>query len=619
MIYLDGRNEPDDERTGNLSCVAGLIQARLQRRLSRRELVERARNLGIAAPVIGVMLHATSDLPGRSHPAQRALGAAFQADATPAAQRETIKPGVPSAPPGERVEGGTLTIGALIEPDTLHPWLVSSVAGFDLLDGMMDGLFRYNSEQRLQAALAEGFDISDDGLTYAFALRPGVLFHNGEPFTAADVISAWETKLNPAFGAYTILGWDKIASIDLRDEQTVIVQTTEPYAPFLSTVATTYLAPTSAIAVGLDEFRQSFAAAPIGTGPFRLAAWEPGSQLILERFADYWGTAPTLERIVYQIVPDVDTQLAGLRAGGFQVAGGAGSIPPVRVDEALESEGLLVYEHPTQNWQHIDLKQMGFLRESLVRRALDYATPRQRIIDELLAGRAIPAAADQAPGTWAHNPTITPRPYDLEQAAALLAEAGLTPGRDGVLQRDGQQLVIELWGVAGDQVAEQIVAMTAASWNELGVYTLPRLDTPATLWGPLGYQFSDRMTACVYTWTNANDPDDIFYWHSSQIPSSPTASGGNLPAFFYPYAFQEEIDTLTREAALTLDIEVRRELYWEIQELLAFEVPVIFLYWEQAFPVTAANLGGFWPSAYTHLLWNAQEWYVTDAPSAASE
>ncbi len=612
MIYLDGRDQASQSSVTAPDSVAGLIQARLANRLSRRGLIERAAGLGIAAPVIGVMLHATSDA--------AVGGARWQAEATPPAQAPgTISPGLPSAPAGEPRQGGTLTIGAMIEPDTLHPWLVSTVAGFDLLDGIMDGLFRYNSEQRLQAALAEGFDISDDGLVYAFALRPDVVFHNGDSFTAADVVAAWETKLDPAFGAYSILGWDKIATIDIRDELTVIIQTTEPYAPFLSTVATTFLCPSRAIAEGLDAFRERFAGAPVGTGPFRLVAWEPGERIVLERFTNYWGPAPVLDDIVYQIVPGPEEQLDGLRSGVYQLAGGAAAISPTRIDEALAIAGVAVYEHPTQNWQHIDLKQVGFLRESLVRRGLDYATPRQRIIDELLAGHAIPAVADQAPGTWAHDPRLEPRPYDLEQAAALLAEAGLRPGNDGVLRRDGQRFVIELWGVSGDQLAERIIAMIAASWNAVGVFAIPRFETAATLWGPLGYQFSDRMTACLYTWTNANDPDDIFYWHSSQIPTSPTASGGNLPAFFHPYEFQAEIDELTTEAALALDIEVRRELYWDIQEVLSFEAPVIFLYWEQAFPATAANLGGFWPSAYTHLLWNAADWYFTDPPPAAAD
>jgi peptide/nickel transport system substrate-binding protein len=120
------------------------------------------------------------------------------------------------------------------------------------------------------------------------------------------------------------------------------------------------------------------------------------------------------------------------------------------------------------------------------------------------------------------------------------------------------------------------------------------------------------MTACLYSWSNGNDPDNMFYWHSSQIPDSPTGSGGNLPAYFHEYNFQAEIDDLTSRAAVETDQEVRKELYWQIQELLHEEVPVIFIYWSKAFPAAATNVGGYWPSAFTNLLWNAQDWYLTE-------
>ena len=136
----------------------------------------------------------------------------------------------------------------------------------------------------------------------------------------------------------------------------------------------------------------------------------------------------------------------------------------------------------------------------------------------------------------------------------------------------------------GDRTSEAIIGAIAREWNAIGVSTLPQSAPPDRLWGPLGYQYSDRMTGCLYTWTNANDPDDLFYWHSSQIPTSPGGSGGNLPAFFYPYSFQDDIDSLTVDAASELDFGRRQELYGEIQALLAREAPVIFLCWEQAFP-----------------------------------
>ena len=526
---------------------------------------------------------------------------------------DPVRPEGPTVPTGAARAGGRLVAGTSREPDSLHPWLASTVAAFDVLEGVMDGLLRYSAEGKLQPALAVGFSISDDGLTYTFALRQDVRYHNGEPFSGEDFIAAWELSQDREFTALSTLGWQKIESVDLPDDATLVVTTTEPYAPFLSTVATTYLCPRAALSEGTDSFREVFSRAPIGTGPFRVTGWDPGAGVALGRWDSYWHEPARLEGIEYRILPDVDALLIALADGEIDLAGGAGAIPPLRVDEAAAIPDLTIFRHGTMNWQHIDLKQMSFLQETVVRQALDFATPRERIIAEILSGRAIPAFADQSPVSWAYSETLRSRPFNPERAASLLDEAGLLPGEDGVRTRDGKRFEIDLWGVQEDDQARVILEMIAAEWNGIGVSTLTQYAPSAELWGPLGYQFSDRMTGCLYTWTNANDPDDLFYWHSSQIPVSPGASGGNLPAFFYPYAFQEEIDTLTVSAASTLDFVQRQDIYGEIQELLLEEVPVLFLYWEEAFPAARTHVGGFWASAWTPLLWNAADWYLAEA------
>lgn len=617
MIRLTPRpvgDAPHDDRAPD--TLGGLIQARIDRRLGRRALLARAASLGIAPPVVGVLLHATSDAAfGRPSPLQEAATPA--ADGEPSATAAGFRRATaPLQPPGEPLPGGALTIGATARPETLHPWLATSQIAVDVLAGVMDGLLRYDAEQRLQPALALGFDVADDGLTYTFALRDGVTFHDGAPFTADDFVASWQTRRSAGFGAADNAGWDKIVAVETPDASTLLVRTSEPFAPFLSTVATAPLGPAGAMADGVAAFRERFDRAPLGTGPFRLVARRVDEAIVLERFADYWGEPPRLDRIEFRFVPDVAAQLAGLGDGTIGLVGGAAAIPLDRLDEARAVPDTVVVEHGTQNWQHLDLKQIGFLRETRVRQALDFATPRQRIIEEVLDGRAIPAFADQAPGSWAYNPALEPRPFLPERAAKLLDQAGLRLGRDGVRERDGEPFLIELWAVAGEPLAERIVDLIAASWGEIGVGVVPRFGDAATLWGPMGYQFSDRMSAALYTWTNANDPDDMFYWHSSQIPLSPTAPGGNLPAFFYPYRFQEVIDALTDEAATTIDRDERRDRYWRIQELLLREVPAIFLYWERAYASARSDLGGFWPSAFTPLLWNAETWYLAGASPA---
>ena len=250
-------------------------------------------------------------------------------------------------------------VGTPRQPDSLHPWLAGTVAAFDVLEGVMDGLLRYTAEGRLRPALAEGFSISDDGLTYTFALRQDVRYHNGEPFSGEDFVAAWELSQDREFSALSTLGWQKVESVDLPDEATLVVTTTEPYAPFLSTVATTYLCPRAALAEGVASFREVFASAPVGTGPFRVTGWEPGDGVALARWEDYWGEPAHLERIDYRVLPDVDALLAALAAGEIDLAGGSGAIPPARVDEASTIPGLTVFRHGTMNWQHIDLKQMA--------------------------------------------------------------------------------------------------------------------------------------------------------------------------------------------------------------------------------------------------------------------
>jgi peptide/nickel transport system substrate-binding protein len=585
-----------------------LIQARIDGRLSRRDLVRRATALGFAAPVIATMLHATSDYAFGAPNPRRAPGAVAAQDATSG----TVPATAPTVPEGTPREGGTLVVSTTSEPDTLHPWLTQLVTTADVYAAVSASLLAYDSSQQLIPVLATGFEISDDALTYTFALRQGVTWHNGDPFTAQDFIDSQQMRTNPDFGAWFIQGWENIVDMRVEGETNLVLTINEVFAPFLSYVAPGDLCPSAAIAKGVDAFTEEFNRTPYGTGPFELVEWTAGEQIVLERYDGYYGTRPTLDRIVYRIVPDDNTQLVQLRTGEIQVAASSGTIAANRVDEALEIEGIQILEHLTQDWQHLDLKNIGFLLETPVRQALDFATPSQLIIDQLLQGRAVPCIGDQAPGTWAHNPNIQPRPYDLEQAKALLDGVGLVPNADGVRERDGVPFEMELWFVAGTTLDEQISQVIAESWNSIGVKTEVFSQDISTIWGPDGYQFNEKMTACLYTWTNSVDPDDIFYWHSSQIPATPDGTGGNVQAYFNPYNFQAEIDDLTSRAARITDQEERKVLYWQIQELLHEEVPCIFIYWPKAFSAAATNLGGFWPSAFNFLTWNAQDWYLTE-------
>src|SRR5688572_6232763 len=180
MIDVTGAGREERIRAGLDPRTANeLIQARIDGRLSRRDLVRRATALGFAAPVIGTMLHATSDYAFGAPNPRRAPGAVWTQDATGG----TVPATAPTAPAGTPQEGGTLVVATTSEPDTLHPWLTQLVTTGDVLSPVTIGLFDYDSNQQLIPLLATGFEVSDDGLTYSFALRTDATLHNGAPVT----------------------------------------------------------------------------------------------------------------------------------------------------------------------------------------------------------------------------------------------------------------------------------------------------------------------------------------------------------------------------------------------------------------------------------------------------
>ncbi|HEY7036386.1 MAG TPA: ABC transporter substrate-binding protein [Thermomicrobiales bacterium] len=626
--------EPTD--ADELNDVNGLIQARIDGRLSRRALVERALKIGIAAPVVGVMLHATSDMAfGAPSNGREATLARLQ-------QGQTVPVTGPTKPAGTQQEVGTIVVGCQQEPDFIHPYLSQTVTGTDVAVGVCQRLMEYDGNQQLFGVLATEYSISDDGLTYTFKLRPGITFHSGDPLTGQDVIDSWKMIMNPDFGAFSKLGWEKITDITLADNgMTVVMATSEVYAPFISYVGAgnNAILPSKELAKGVDNFKQKFGREyMIGTGPFKFVEWKAKEQITLERNDAYWGGKPHLEKIIYRIVPDTNTLLVQLQTGEVNLVGSAGALGALDVEKALGYDNVIVLEHPTQGWDHLDLKHIDFLRMTKVRQALDYATPKQQIIEQLLKNRAVPSIGDQAPGSWAFNPDIQPRPYDPDKAKQLLTEAGLTeqdggwsgPTPAGTPRQSGgdfpadqgdpnvvpatgpvKKFEMELWGLAGDEQNNRICQVIAQAWNQIGIKTEAKFEDTSTIWGPNGYQFTDKMTASLWAWYNGNDPDDQFYWNSSQIPTTPTGTGGNLPAYFFKYNFQQKIDDLTSSAAKETDQEKRKQLYFQIQQLLFDEEPVVWIYWGKAFPVVDPNIGGFWPSAFNNLLWNAEQWYLT--------
>lgn len=605
----------------SLHSVDALVQARIDRRITRRQLIERSGRLGFAAAVTAIALRATGDV--KAAPGGSGGGPSLRAQ-----DGQTIPVTGPTAPEGTPVEGGTLILGSNSEPDTLHPYLTQLAVGFDMFSAPMEGLLAMDENLDFVPKLATEYSISDDGLSYTFTLREGVKWHNGEDFVADDVINTWKIVNNPDFGTYNTFGWDFVTDVSKSEDGRQVTITTEaPYAPLLSQVGIAPIVPSSAVA-DPQKFATEFGEVLTGTGPFKLEERVPQQQISFVRNDDYWGEKALLDKLVVRIVPDDNTLLVQLRTGEVQVASAASAISAIRVEEALGIDGISILEVPSAAWKHFDLKIIDHLRIPQVRQALDLATPKQQIIEQLLENNVIPSAADTTPDTWAWDESLQPTPYDPDRAKQLLEEAGLTfadgvwsgptptPEKDvDVLTDRGgpvKPLEIELWAPSGEKQNELILQVVAQAWEQIGIKTEQKFEDVSTIFGPEGYQFTDKMTAGLYSWYNAADPDNTWYWSSQYIPDSPTGAGGNVQAYFFPFNFQDEIDAIIDPAVEELDQEKRKEAYFASQKLLNEQAPAIFLYWDKYFSAVANNLGGFLPTTFNSLFWNANEWYLTE-------
>jgi peptide/nickel transport system substrate-binding protein len=511
---------------------------------------------------------------------------------------------------GTPKQGGTLVIGNTEEPDYLNPVLYTLATSYDVVSAIDDPMAVIDNTGKLVPRLATSWDVAPDGLTYTFHLRQGVTWQDGQPFTADDVKFTYESFVNPNVNAISTSGWSNIDRLDTPDPYTVIYHLKSIYAAFLETVAPQPLVPRHILGKSKDFNKDPYNRMPIGTGPFQVTEWKSADHITLTAYPNYWGGKPKLDRIIFRIVPDQTTLLNQLKTGEVNLAYGMnaqqiGDMQKISNHNLSNLAGL--------QWYHIDLKQVGFLRETVVRQALDYATPKKQIVQSILRGAGDVAYGDQSPISWAYEPNVTHHDYDIAKAKQMLADDGFTPGSDGTLQKNGTPFVMTLYAVSGDPVTQQVVQVIDASWAQVGIkMNPPGFQDANALYSPNGPQFNKNMTGLLYSWFNTNDPSDTYFWNSSQIPTNPQGGGGNIMCYYNKFSFQDQIDQLTNAQDATVDKAKRKEILSQIQKLLADQVPDIFLWWNHLISSSPTNFHGWEPAGVeTGYFWNAVDWYYT--------
>jgi len=492
---------------------------------------------------------------------------------------------------------GDMLIHGIVSPMVLNPVLSTDVPSAVVHGTIFNGLVTVNDRLEYVPDLARSWDmrtLPDGRMEIIFHLRPNVLWHDGRPFTAADVLFTFETIMDPHTITVRRGDYEKVESWEVVDPLTFRVTFVEPFAPALQAF-TMGIIPKHLLE-GQDINVAPFNHRPIGTGPFVFREWVPDVHIIVDRNERYFGNVPYLNSIKWRIIPDDEVRLMELEAGGIDLAG----IPPHHYRRMLGVRHITVHRFPGLSFNYFGWNErLPKFDDDRVRNALTLALDRATMAKAIYEGLAVPATGPFPPLSWATNPKVAPLPYDPEAAKRLLAEAGwVDTNRDGWLDRRGEVFEFEFLARAGDPVAMMVVELAVESYRAIGVRARPLF----LEWGDLVSRLDPPRRAFEAFFLGFGvgiDPDVHIFYHSTQAEW-----GFNDTNFI-----DATVDRLIEAGRRTLDFERRKAIYWELHERLNSLQPVSFLLFPESVAGISTRFRGVVPSPIG-LLWNIQYWWV---------
>ncbi|MDO8615059.1 MAG: ABC transporter substrate-binding protein [Dehalococcoidia bacterium] len=497
-------------------------------------------------------------------------------------------------------------VGAPARINPLFAYL--SDADRDLSSLVFSGLARLDADGRVLPDLAQSWDISADGKTITFHLRPGVTWHTGVAFTADDVIFTYQLLADPRLQGDPEQAalWQALAC-SAPEQLTVQCTLPDAFAPFLS-FATIGIVPKHILqnvdpAAILDD---AFNKAPIGTGPYRLAQFDQ-TRAVLKANQNYYGAPTLLPEIQLRFYPNVSSAAADVVRG--QAHGILVDLGTSQKDfETLSStDGLRAYAAGRSAYTALYLNNSTApLNDESVREAVAYSVDTEAIIGDILGGRAVRAGSPIPPGTWAYNTGLKPYPHDPGKARDVLDRAGWAlPDGAKVRQRNGVELRLTLMtdqdtlrGAIADEVSRELAGVgiqatvvRQAATSLIKDFLIPR-----------------EYQAAIFAWDPGPDPDPYPAWHSSQA----SGNGRNLAAYR-----NEEADKLMEEARRTSDLDERQRLYFTFQQTFQDDFPSVLLYYPVytyfvSDQVKNIRLGTLFTTASRFQ--NVTEWTIEKAP-----
>src|SRR5713101_3555800 len=448
------------------------------------------------------------------------------------------------------------TLVMIIEssPTNLDPRVGLDAYSERIDDLIFDDLLTRDAHLNVAPGLAERWDIPDPR-TYIFHLHQGVKFHDGRLLTARDVKWTFDSLLQGKIRSTKSAVYRFVDHIDATDDYTVVFHLKEPFATLLWNL--------SDGAIGIVPYGASdeISRKPIGSGPFRFVSAEQDKEVIIERNDEYWGEKARLKRVRFIVVPDTTTRALELRKGSADIA--INALTPDMVLALERDPNLEVLRAPgtVLSYMAFNLRD-PILKDVRVRQALAYAIDRRPMLQYLWRGFARPAESILPPESWAYHGDVPHYDHNPERARQVLEQAG-HPAVNGMRFHLTMRSSTE-------ESTRLMAAVLQQQLREVGIALDIRTFEFATFFSDVTHGLFQLYSL---RWVGGNEDPDIFEYlfHSSKFPPN----GANRGYFADP-----RIDALVDQARKEPDQNTRKQLYAEIQRILAEELPYINLWYQ---------------------------------------
>lgn len=453
---------------------------------------------------------------------------------------------------------------------------------------LFDGLTSHNGKNEVAPGLAKSWEFDETACTYTFHLEEGVVWHDGEPFTAEDVKFTIEAVMDPENASENAPNFEDVEEITVTDEHTVSFRLSAPNVAFLDYMTMAVL-PEHLLA-GEDMQTSDFFRAPVGTGPYKLESWDVGQAIVLTKNEDYFKGTPHIDQVIFKIVSDDNAKTLQMAAGELDLA----LLPPKAARSFADREGYVCYDMKTADYRGILFNfNNPFWQENRdIIPAVCHAIDRQAIIDAVLLGQGVPAYGPLQRNIY-NNENVERYEYSPEKAAEILEAAGCVRGEDGIYRRGGEPLSFVISVGAGDQVRVDMAQAAAQQIRAVGIDCAVEIPTKV--------DWNSQM-AYLIGWGSPFDADD----HTYKVFG--TGKGANYSGYS-----NAAVDRYLTQARGSDDPEVRAESYARFQEELAKDPAYAFICYIDANYVADASIRGITADTVmghhgVGIFWNIAEW-----------